>query len=86
MSGLWPALETMLVDFAFPAFLAMCTGAGVVMLWWAGCLLARRALLATLEVAAIVEAAREAKRQDRAPILRAWTRLSKRWGMDRDGN
>ena len=79
MSSLWPGLASLMVDWAFPMFMASCMGAGMVMLWWAGCLLVRRALLATLEVATIVEAAREANRQDRVPILRAWTRLHKRW-------
>lgn len=41
--------------------------------------LLRRVLLRIFEVAAIVEAAREAKAQGRAPMLRAWTRLDALW-------
>ncbi len=80
--GMWSVWVGLMWGWVFPPFLAMATGGGIVALWWGLAALVRRALLATLEVATIVEAAREAKRQDRAPILRAWTRLEKRW---RDG-
>lgn len=79
MSGLWPGWVDFMWRWVFPMFLATGTGMVLVTLWLGAVLLTRRALLATLEVASIVEAAREANRQDRAPILRAWTRLHKRW-------
>lgn len=79
---MWSAWVDMMLFWVFPMFLTTATGATLVWAWLGMAALARRALLATLEVAMIVEAAREARRQDRAPILRAWTRLDKRW---RDG-
>jgi hypothetical protein len=70
-------------QWLFPAFMWGATAWAIFGVWMGVLHLARMALLRTLEVAVIVEAAREAKRQDRAPILRAWTRLEKRWGNDR---
>ena len=79
---MWDVWVDLVFYWVFPVALLMATGITVLLLGWLMSTLARRALLATLEVAVIVEAAREAKRQDRAPILRAWTRLDRRW---RDG-
>lgn len=66
--------------YCFASFMIAATVAGLLLVWISIMYMVRKALLRTLEVAVIVEAAREAKRQDRAPILRAWTRLDKRWG------
>lgn len=79
---MWDMWQLVTSRWLFPAFMTVAS-AMVLLLWIVGAVrLLRLALLNTLELAVIVEAAREAKRQDRAPILRAWTRLDKRW---RDG-
>ena len=49
--------------------------AGLALMVWLVAALAMRATERVLAVAACVEAAREARRQGRAPILRAWLRL-----------
>ncbi|GCL64359.1 hypothetical protein [Pseudaquabacterium pictum] len=67
-------------QWVFPAFIWGATTLAVLGVWICIVHVARLALLRTLEVVVIVEAAREAKRQGRSPILRAWTRLDRRWG------
>lgn len=71
------------LTYCFAVFMVVAIVLGLLLLWLGVMYVARTALLRTLEVAVIVEAAREARRQDRAPILRAWTRLEKRWGNGR---
>lgn len=69
----WHAFGWLFVAFVWGAAFWAVMG-----LWLGAMSLARTALLRTLEVSAIVEAALEAKRLGRAPILRAWQWLHKR--------
>lgn len=79
MPGLWNAWVVVMFNMMFPAFLILASGLSLGMMVVGLAWVARRALLAMLEVGCIVEAAREAKLQNRAPILRAWLRLDSRW-------
>lgn len=48
---------------------------GLAFLWWSAWALLMAGIERMLAVASCVEAAREARRQGRAPILRAWLRF-----------
>lgn len=60
----------------FDLFSVAVTACGILAVIWLVFALAQAALTQVLSVAALLEAAHEARRQGRAPILRAWLRRS----------
>lgn len=68
------------MGWLFMVFSVCCTGIGVCSLLWLLAVIAYQLLRRLVLVAVLVEAAREARRQGRAPCLKAFQWLERRHG------